>query len=314
MAPPLKVQICCGTVLVLLAITIGLIASSLKKLNTEEAGLQYDVHMHKLKDQVYTAGLHLGPPGFRFIVFPRVYRTLAFHNIECLNKDGLEIGVNVQFQYLAQLTGKSLKKLVMEFENHSRYQEVVRDTAEEVIHNACGDFNVTQFQTSRNQFQGLILSNLNERLNNEFSTNVRDVQVNNIQRPHAYERVLQEKESARQNIKIVLQERPRILLAAKTKKMESDTQAIITLNEARTDARIMLAKAEANAKAILNAYTTEAETYHQILLNQNLTTTGLLSYLATRAIQTAGKPIHINIDAPAQTSFSLDPKSAKSGN
>ena len=132
MSLSLKYQVIGGTLLVIVAIIIGLVASSLKKLSTEEAGLQYDIHLHKLKDQVYEAGLHLGPPGYRFIVFPRVYQTLSFHNVRCLNEDGLEIEVSMQFQYLAQLNGKSLKKLVMEHENHERYKRVIQDTAEEV--------------------------------------------------------------------------------------------------------------------------------------------------------------------------------------
>ena len=105
------------------------------------------------------------------------------------------------------------------------------------------------------------------------------------------------------NIKVALQERPRILLAANTKKKESDTTAKIMLNKANTDARIELTKAMAEAKSILNAYTTEAETYHQIAVNQNLTTAGLLAYLATRAIETADKPIHINMEPPAQIKY-----------
>jgi len=303
MSLSLKYQVIGGTVLVIVAIIIGLVASSLKKLSTEEAGLQYDIHLHKLKDQVYEAGLHLGPPGYRFIVFPRVYQTLSFHNVRCLNEDGLEIEVSMQFQYLAQLNGKSLKNLVMEHENHERYKRVVQDTAEEVIHNACGKFNVTEFQTSRPQFQYTILTALDKRLTEDLLTSVRDVQVSNIQRLLRYERVLQEKEAARQNIKVALQERPRILLAANTKKKESDTTAKIMLNKANTDARIELTKATAEAKSILNAYTTEAETYHQIAVNQNLTTTGLLAYLATRAIETADEPIHINMEPPAQIKY-----------
>lgn len=72
----------------------------------------------------------------------------------------------------------------------------------QVIHNACGKFNVTEFQTSRPQFQYTILTALDKRLTEDLLTSVRDVQVSNIQRPLRYERVLQEKEAARQNIKV----------------------------------------------------------------------------------------------------------------
>ena len=55
--------------------------------------------------------------------------------------------------------------------------------------------------------------------------------MSNIQRPYAYEKVVRDKESAKQNIQVAIQERPRILTAAKTKKREAQTQANITLNK-----------------------------------------------------------------------------------
>jgi len=291
-----------GSVFVVVAIIIGLVASSLKKLSTEEAALQYDVHQRTLKDKVFRAGLHMGPPGFEFIVFPRVYSTISFGNLRCLNKDGLEISLKVQFQYLASLTVENLKKLVMEFEDHDRYKEVIIETAEEVIHDTCSLFNVNEFQT-RVKFEEAILANLHTRLSNDLMTTVRDVQVSNIERPHDYETVVVGKESAKQNINVAAQERSRILTAAQTKKLEAETHANITLNKANTDARITIAKAEAEAKAIYNAYVTEAETYKLIMDNQNLTIDGLLAYLTTRAIQTVHSPVHVNLEAPANTKF-----------
>ena len=48
-----KTGIICGSIVVVIAIIIGLIASSLRKLSTEEAGLQYDVFQQTLKSKVY---------------------------------------------------------------------------------------------------------------------------------------------------------------------------------------------------------------------------------------------------------------------
>lgn len=300
---PSKVYIIGGAVLVVVAIIIGLVASSLKKLSTEQVALQYDVHQRVLKAEAYRAGLHLGPPGYRFVVFPNVYKTISFDEIKCLNKDGLEVVLTVQFQYLVNTANENLKELIMEYEDHDKYMEVVLDMSEEVIHETCSTFNVTQFQTSRVQFQENLFQALRTKLFQNLKTDVRDVQVSNIQRPADYEKVVIDKESARQNINVAIQERPRILTAADTKMREAETQANITLNKAHTDARIMITKANAEAQAILKAYTTEAETYKQIVDNQNLTIAGLLSYLTTRAIQSVTNPIYVNLDAPAKTSF-----------
>ena len=77
-------------------------------------------------------------------------------------------------------------------------------------------------------------------------------------------------------------------------------QAQITLNEADTQARILKTKARAEAEAILNAYATEAQSYAAIMNKQNLTVTGLISYLTKRAIQSAGNPVYVNLDPPTK--------------
>lgn len=41
-------------------------------------GLQYDVINKKLGSSAEREGLHNGPPGFEFIVFPSVFRSLEF--------------------------------------------------------------------------------------------------------------------------------------------------------------------------------------------------------------------------------------------
>jgi len=296
-------KIILGSVVAILAIIIGLVASSLKRLSTEEAGIKYDVIQRVLDTSLYLTGLHTGPPGFRFIIFPKTYRSLAFDDIKCLNKDGLEILLDVQFQYLARTNAKSIRRLVMEFEDHDKYKEVLMQTAEEVIHETCSMFNVSQFQSERVRFQNTIRDSLHDRLEADFDTSVRDVQVSDIRRPYDYETIVRDKESAKINIKVAQQERPRILTAAGTRKLEAETQANMALDIARTNARIAVAKAEAEAKAILNAYQTEAETYKAIMTNQGLTVEGFLSYLTTRAIESASSDVNVNLEAPAKTKF-----------
>ena len=141
------------------------------------------------------------------------------------------------------------------------------------------------------------------RLEADFDTSVRDVQVSDIRRPYDYETIVRDKESAKINIKVAQQERPRVLTAARTRKLEAETQANMALDVARTNARIAVAKAEAEAKAIVNAYETEAKTYKSIMENQGLTVEGFLSYLTTRAIEGASSDVNVNLDPPAKTKF-----------
>jgi regulator of protease activity HflC (stomatin/prohibitin superfamily) len=67
-------------------------------------------------------------------------------------------------------------------------------------------------------------------------------QVNNIARPSQYETAVKNKEAAKQNIDVALQERPRKLTEAQTKKKEAAAQANITIEKAESNARILLTK------------------------------------------------------------------------
>lgn len=44
-------------------------------------GIQYDTVQKELGDEVLTEGLHTGPPGYEFIVFPNVYTTLDYFKL-----------------------------------------------------------------------------------------------------------------------------------------------------------------------------------------------------------------------------------------
>jgi regulator of protease activity HflC (stomatin/prohibitin superfamily) len=108
-----------------LLIILILIISSAKKLNSYELGIKYDHLAKRLSNTVNGEGLHFGVPGFTFIIFPSVYKTMEFRDIsvslsftitnemnlfinfliyfiKCLNKDGVIIDVDVSYQFKAK--------------------------------------------------------------------------------------------------------------------------------------------------------------------------------------------------------------------
>ena len=46
-----------------------------------KVGIKYDNIAKSLANTVDQEGLHLGPPGFSYIIFPSVYQTLEFRDI-----------------------------------------------------------------------------------------------------------------------------------------------------------------------------------------------------------------------------------------
>lgn len=87
-------------------------------------GVAYNIHEKKLSTEVKREGLHSGSPGYHFIIFPSVFQSISFDDLECLNKDGIEIELNVQFQYRAR--PKELRDLILQFKDKDSYLKLLK--------------------------------------------------------------------------------------------------------------------------------------------------------------------------------------------
>lgn len=123
-------------------------------------------------------------------------------------------------------------------------------------------------------------------------------------RPESYEKVIRNKESAKENIKIAENERPRQLVQARSDREEAVTQAQITIQRAESEARVILSKANAEASSIKAAYAAEAAAFLK-LKNETLSNSvaGLLSYLGVRLIAENNNTVNLAMDAPAKTKY-----------
>ncbi len=88
----------------------------------------YNTVLRDLYQEVRQEGLHTGPPGFRFLIFPSVYRTIAYEALQCLNEDGVIITLNIAFQY--QVKPDSLRDTVLQFRDHDNFQKVLESVGE----------------------------------------------------------------------------------------------------------------------------------------------------------------------------------------
>lgn len=123
-------------------------------------------------------------------------------------------------------------------------------------------------------------------------------------RPESYEKVIRTKEAAKENIKIAENERPRLVVEAKSEKEEAVKQAEITIQRAESEARVLLSKADAEASSIRAAYAAETAAF-QKLKNDTLSNSvaGLLSYLGVRIIAENNNTVNVALDAPAKTKY-----------
>ncbi|KAK7113613.1 prohibitin-2-like [Littorina saxatilis] len=301
-------HVCCVVAVIvgaLVIMTIALLATSLKKLASDEVGIQYDTIQKELGEEVFTEGLHTGPPGYEFLIFPSVYTTLSYSRLSCLNSDGVPIRISVSFQFKAML--KEMKAIILDFKDFDGYKDVLRYSGEAVIHEACSKFNTSQFQAERGNFQTMLSQILRERYTN-MKADVTDLQVNNIERPNDYEAAIRSKERAREDIQVAKNERPRLITEANTTRRNAESEAQIILNKANSDARIMQNNAEREASSIVAQYDREAEAYESIVSAAGLgfTPEGFISYLGVRVIASAKNPVYIGLQSPAKTTYTTN--------
>ncbi|KAL3854870.1 hypothetical protein ACJMK2_014109 [Sinanodonta woodiana] len=288
-----------GVLVIFVAVMIGV---SLKKLNSDEVGIAYDTVNKVLGTDTKREGLHNGPPGFEFIIFPSVFKSLEFTDLECLNKDGVVIHLHVIYQFKAR--PNNLRDIILSYKDYDGYKKVLTYTGESALHEVCSEFNTSQFQSERGIFQERVRQRIIDKYES-LQCEITDLQVSNIARPSEYESAIRSKERAREDIQVALSERPRLLTEAETAKREAETQAQIIIDKAYSDARILENRAKTEAEAIIVQYAKEAEAYRNILSASGLgfTVEGFISYLGTRVIASAKNPVYIGLSSPAKSSY-----------
>lgn len=263
-------------------------------------GLAYDVHQHILDTEVKGEGLHTGPPGFEFVVFPAVYRSISYTSIQCLNRDGVEITMRVSFQY--RPVRANVYPIALQFRNASMYDDVIEQQGRAVVYSVCGQFGTEQFQTERSTIEVAVRTGLQNAMT-RFYSEVASVQIGDLSRPSTFEQAVRRKETARENVEVSRNERIRRIIQANTTLLETMTQADITLDRARTSASIVLARARTESQAVLDEFAAELDTFTTIMEASNLTIQGLLSYLGSRIIEDTKDEVFANMDHPAKPSY-----------
>ncbi|CAG2252236.1 unnamed protein product [Mytilus edulis] len=283
-----------------------------KEENIQWVGIKYDTFQRDLGTETLREGLHQGPPGYEFIIFPSTYKSLTFDDLECLNKDGVKISLDVTYQY--KVKSSKLRAVIIHFRNVDGYTNVLRNAGRSALHESCSYFNTSQFQAERAIFQEKVQEQIELRYE-ELHAIITDLQVpgsdaqikivSNIDRPSEYESAIRSKERAREDIQVANNERPRLLTEATTKLREAETQAKIIIDKAESDARILANKAHTEAQAIIAQYEKESEAYKQIVDATGLAFSieGFISYLGVRVIADATNPVYIGLDSPAKTVY-----------
>jgi len=270
---------------VVFVVAIGLIIASLRKVESTEFGLQYDIHSKELDDAAKSGGLFLGPPGYEFVKFPSTFITVALDDRICVSNDGLLVTFSVTFQY--QMTELNLVPAIEKYRDYHKWANIVQEAGLSAIHHSCSEFQVTEFQSKRGIIQDKMLENLKLKLEGDPSRAEEGVnavavslQLRFVGLPKEYNDAVAEKQSAEEEIAVSIAQRKQETTKADTELLRANEEARRILDTARNEAEVLLTEARLQAEETLFAFEKEADALIQVKESLGYTTEGILAYLS----------------------------------
>jgi len=312
---------CCKTttivVLTLTSIILicVLVPVSVHTLDVKTYGVAYSSVDKYLDNQIQEQGIHAGQPGFYFITFSRIYRTIVFDSsasasvddgiivdpISCMSADGIQIVIYGNAQYRA--VKDNILDIVYQFHDSSNYENQILNRINAAIRHACGDFNAIDFPTLRDQVQQHMLDEINLKIAEIYGeSNL--FQLTNIDRPADYDAAVLLKQQNQQDILQAQNERGQRLIQANTQLLQAVTNATVINSNALTSAFIIINQAQNDAAAALDRFNIEAQFYLTLINQLNMTTNAFLAYLANRVVEIHSN-INVNLPSPVNLTANL---------
>jgi len=271
---PLTCLAVTGCVLVLLLTSIVTIAPT-------ETGLVYNVLTADLGDDLLEQGIQLTVPFGQVVRWPIVYTSVEYtgsNYIACNSADGLELEVDVAFQYVPKK--QALYDLTVEHKDFEMYSKLIDEQARSSVMHACGDYTAEQYQTLRSEVTLAMQEEVKSNLLTRLQATVQEFQLRVVDRPKVYEDIVKEKEVARSDIPLAENQREQAITKAQTSLEEAEQFKAKEINKAETDSRITLDLASRTAQGITDEYATQATVFTRAKEIYDLSTPELLKWVS----------------------------------
>jgi len=250
-----------------LLLTVILIPLSIRNVGYSEYGIAYDNLTCQYEDHIYTQGKYVLVPSVSMFHYNKIIVSIELEgdeNIQCLTEDGIEIQLDIVFQY--QIIKEELTSIFMEFGPEESLRDFLTVTAIDSIMDTCSLSTAQSFYESRGEIELAMLNGLqNDFLLSQCHVVVMLLQLKNIWLPFELEQAIEFKQRSEQDIDNALRERAGALIVAETvletAKVNADT--LIIMAEAEADA--LMTEAEEVAKSIETVFRNRGSYYKSIM-------------------------------------------------
>jgi prohibitin 2 len=268
------------TVLSVLAMTIMLIAASVKRLDANETAIMYDTVKKEFVD-VKGPGLYNGPPFFSWIIFTAVFKQVDLA-LTCVTRDGLPVNLQVSFQYVP--LPEALKEIALKYRDQDKYDTIVSYSSQAAIQVACTSFDISDYQNSRPIIQTKIEEQIVKNLK-YLKADAIAAQLVNVEVPNDWNLAVSDKQKQQQDIVLASNERNQSLYQAQLNMSLAIQDALITNQTAMANITAIQNIAEQNSTAVIQQYSTLEQIFISMMVNYKLDFVGLVGFLKNQVVR-----------------------------
>jgi len=272
-------------------------------LEATEWGLDYSWISKTIDPTVRENGLYFIGIGHSFYKFPRNVQTIEFSKernanrnpIESRTSDGLEVVLEISFQYVLQ--PENLYKLFMLY--GEKYQTVFSNIAVDLLTEEATKYTAYDFFMDRGKIKEDFQTKLNEIFNAQCYSSIQFLQLRSVDLPSLFEQAIQESEVKKQDIQKAYAELNKVRVEVDTKIKAADFQKNVTINIAEGEADALLKQNNATVDSLKQVQNTQTTAYTNLKSNLALSNGALLNFVKAKLIKNYnGNDMALNIKSP----------------
>ena len=283
-----------------------LILFGFSSLEATELGLNYSWISKTISLEVKENGLYFIGIGHSFIKFPKTVQTIEFSEektanrgpIESRTSDGLEVTLEISFQYILQPD-----KLYDLYNTYGpKYDNVFQNIAINILTEEATKYTAYNFFMDRGKIKDDFQYELNLRFDKNCFSNIQFLQLRSVNLPNLFEQSIQESEVKKQDIQKAQAEQNKVKIEIDTKIKAAEYQKNVIINKAEGEAQAIIKQNEAYVDALLRTQNTQTNAFKNLKDTLQLTNENLLDFMKTKIIKeySGDNDITLNIEKPNQ--------------
>jgi regulator of protease activity HflC (stomatin/prohibitin superfamily) len=283
-----------------------LILFGFSSLEATELGLNYSWISKTISPEVKENGLYFIGIGHSFIKFPKTVQTIEFSEektanrgpIESRTSDGLEVTLEISFQYILQPD-----KLYDLYNTYGpKYDSVFQNIAINILTEEATKYTAYNFFMDRGKIKDDFQYELNLRFEKNCFSNIQFLQLRSVNLPNLFEQSIQESEVKKQDIQKAQAEQNKVKIEIDTKIKAAEYQKNVIINKAEGEAQAIIKQNEAYVDALLRTQNTQTNAFKNLKDTLQLTNENLLDFMKTKIIKeySGENDITLNIEKPNQ--------------